>query len=247
MGVCFVFIRIQGFSMIFDGVVLAAVILSSIVAFLRGFIREVLTIVGVVGGLLASYFGGPFLIPLMRGWWGVDESLKGDEAQKLFDIVPLTVAADVCAYGAIFIVVVVVLSVLSHFLAVGAKKIGLGPVDRTLGVVFGIARAVVLLALLYLLPLFLISAEDRDEWFADSRSRVYIESTAKWIATFLPEAKIEEQKDASARALDKIDALKGAADIIAPQTEQKPAPAHQEEGYKGEERQTLDQLFETNQ
>jgi membrane protein required for colicin V production len=242
--------------MIFDGVVLAAVILSSIVAFLRGFIRECLTIVGVVGGMAASYFGGPFLTPLMRGWMGVDESLTGDKAQKLFDVIPLTLVADFCAYGLIFIVVVILLSVISHFLAAGAKKLGLGPVDRTLGVVFGIARAVVLLAILYLVPLFLFSEEDRKEWFAkDSRSHVYIESIAQWMATKIPNAPVEEKKESTQELLEKMDVLKSTGDAVNKAVEKADEAVQsmqngndgEKEGYRGEERETLDQLFETNQ
>lgn len=252
--------------MIFDAVVLAAVILSSIVAFLRGFIRECLTIVGVIGGLAAAYFGGPFLIPLMRGWLGVTETPAGEEAKKLFDIVPMTIVADVCAYGAIFIIVVIVLSVLSHFLSAGAKAVGLGPVDRTLGVVFGIARAVLLLALLYLPVLLLTGEKERDEWFADSRSRVYIEGTAKAIAAYLPKD-AEKTADTTARdtnekinetrkRLEDMEVLKNTADKANQildqgketlQNMQQPAPANDAEGYQGEERQDMNQLIESNQ
>jgi membrane protein required for colicin V production len=238
--------------MIFDAVVLAAVILSSIVAFLRGFIRECLTIVGVVGGMAAAYFGGPLLTPLMRGWIGVDESLTGDEAQKLFDIVPLTLVADFCAYGFIFVIVVIFLSVISHFLAAGARKLGLGPIDRTLGVVFGIARAVLLLAILYLVPLFLFSEEDRKNWFADdSRSHVYIESLAEWIAEKIPNAPVEQKKEETTNILEKMDVLKSTNDAVNNIINQNKAPtednAQPGNGYKGEERGNLDQLFENTQ
>jgi len=146
--------------MIFDAVILAAVILSSIIAFLRGFVREVLTIFGVVGGLAASYFGGPILVPLMRGWLGVKELAKDEKPEELFGMIPMTIVADVCAYGLIFIVVVIILSVLSHFLATGVKAIGLGPVDRILGVLFGVGRAILLMALIYL-PVYLLTQVKR--------------------------------------------------------------------------------------
>ena len=62
--------------MIVDILVLAVLLISALIAFLRGFIREVLTITGVVGGLAAAYFGGPLLAPLMRGWLGVQEGVE---------------------------------------------------------------------------------------------------------------------------------------------------------------------------
>ena len=58
--------------MIIDIIVGAVVIVSAIISFLRGFIREVLTIAGVVGGLAAAYFMGPMLTPTFKDWFGVD-------------------------------------------------------------------------------------------------------------------------------------------------------------------------------
>lgn len=264
--------------MIFDAIVLAAVIISSIIAFLRGFVREVLTIFGVVGGLAASYFGGPILVPLMRGWLGVKDLAKDEKPPELFGVVPMTIVADVCAYGAIFIVVVIILSVLSHFLATGVKAIGLGPVDRMLGVAFGVGRAVLLMALIYL-PVYLLTQEkDRDEWFAGSRTRVYVEGTSAWINGFLPKTQEDPndkdkkaEKDASAagealnkkmdalgQRLEDMEVLKNTADKAgAVMDSAKDALQGQQggtgdarsdvEGYKQDQRESLDQLIETTQ
>lgn len=252
--------------MILDGIVFVAIIISAIIAFLRGFIRELLTIVGVVGGLAASYFWGPVLVPITRGWLGVPEGKvpekEGEEAAKLFDIIPMTIVADVLAYGMVFLVVVILLSIASHMLSGWAKAIGLGPVDRTLGVVFGIARAVLLLSLLYLPVYLLTGKEERDGWFKGSHTRLYIEGGAKKIAEFLPEGankdlekttdeagqkmnetrkKLEEMKVLES-AGDKIDALKGDAG-----KEAAPTPQGNGEGYRPEDRQTMDQLIESNE
>ncbi len=253
--------------MIFDAIVLAAVLISAIIAFLRGFIRELLTIVGVVGGLAASYFGGPMMQPLMRGWLGVKEVAEGEKPQELFDLIPMTIVADICAYGSIFLVVVIILTVLSHFLATGVKAIGLGPADRLLGVAFGVARAVLVLALIYLFPFIMFTEKDRNEWFKDSHTRPYIEKVTAWIAARLPEvpvAKTEEAaKDATGKIdemgknLDKIELMKDAAEkadkaLDAFQKEPEPVkpavPAGTEsEGYKPDQRESLDQLIENNQ
>lgn len=252
--------------MIFDAIVLAAVLISSVIAFLRGFIRECLTIIGVVGGLAASYFAGPLLAPLMRGWLGVSDD--PEKVKKLFDIVPMTVVADVCAYGAIFVVVVIVLSVLSHFLSAGAKAVGLGPVDRAMGVVFGIARAMLLVSLLYL-PFYLLNdKEERDKWtfMQDSKSRYYVEEGAAMIARLLPEDtekkaddKVEEagkKMDETRQRLEDLDVLRKTTDKAGDALEKaqgalsKPAgsdTASDAQGYQPEQREKLDEIFETNQ
>ncbi len=255
--------------MIFDAVILAAVILSAVIAALRGFIREILTIIGVVGGLGAAFVGGPVLQPVMRNWLGVHDVAKGEEPQKLFDILPMTIVADICAYGLIFIVVVIALTVLSHFLATGVKAIGLGPVDRILGVLFGVVRAVLLMALLYLPVYLLVQDEERDEWFKGSYTRVHIEKTAAWIAGYLPkntEAKVEDKaSDASRKVdemsqrLDDMELMKKTADRAnealdaARGTLKKDAPPQptatptDSKGYKPEQREGLDALIEDAQ
>lgn len=232
--------------MLIDAIILGVLLVSAVFAFLRGFIREVLTILGVVGGLAASLAFGKQLVPLMSQWLGVDADAK--EPQLFAGVVPYTVVADVLAYGSIFLIVVIVLSVVSNLLAKWARTLGLGPIDRTLGVIFGIARGVLVLAVLYLLPYLLFTEESRREWFKDSRTIVYIESTAAWLAEFLP-ASVKNSTPGSggdatnplAKAtrdkLKDLELLKG--------DETKPdAVTSEEDGYGTDQRQNMQELIQ---
>lgn len=249
--------------MIFDAIILAAVILSAVIAALRGFIRECLTIVGVVGGLAAAIVGGPKLQPLMHSWFGVR---AGEDTPKLFDLISMEIVADVCAYGSIFVVVVIVLTVCSHLLASGVKAMGLGPVDRLLGVAFGIGRAILLMALLYLPVFLLVTEKERDGWFTGSYTRPYIEKTSSWIAGYLPkntEKNVDniaddatKKLDAMSRRIDDLDMLKNTADRANAALDAargtlndkaKPAPVESGEGYKPDQREGLDALIEDAQ
>lgn len=187
--------------MIADLVVAALIIVSAGIAFLRGFIREVLTIVGVVGGLIAAWTMGPTLVPYFSNWFGVPTDAKA-EMPKLMGLVPMDIVAMASAYAVVFIVVTIVLSLFSHVLAGAARKLGLGPVDRTLGVVFGIARAVFLLAFLYL-PFYLISGQaGHDELFKDSRAYVYVKGLSAWMAGYVPADAASSIVDGAGRARD---------------------------------------------
>lgn len=228
--------------MIIDIVVGVVTLLSALISFMRGFIREVLTIAGVVGGLVAAYFMGPSLAPLFKGWLGAGPD---DEPQKLFDIVPLSLVGDVAAYGAVFIIVVIIISVISHFTAGAAKAMGLGPIDRTLGVIFGIGRAIVLLGLLYLPFHLLMDDKTKEEVFAGSRTHYIIEKTAEFMVQFLPESQEVEQT-----AQDKIKEKLQEQDILKSddkkEDDEKPAATPDDkgaEGYKDEQREKLDALF----
>lgn len=232
--------------MFIDVIILGVLLVSAVFAFLRGFIREVLTILGVVGGLAASLTFGKQLIPLMSQWIGVDKDAK--EPQMLFDIVPYTVLAEVLAYGSIFLIVVIVLSLISGFLAKWARTIGLGAIDRTLGVVFGIARGVLVLAVLYLLPYLLFEADARKEWFKDSRMIVYIEKTSSWLAEFLPDS---IRKGPSANPGEKASNLAKATrdklkdlELLNGDAEKKPETVPAEEGYGLDQRQNMQELIQ---
>lgn len=232
--------------MFVDLVILGVLLVSAVFAFLRGFIREVLTILGVVGGLAASLAFGKQLVPLMNQWLGVDP--HAEEPQKLMDIVPLTIVAEVLAYGSIFLIVVIVLSLVSGFLAGWARTIGLGAIDRTLGVIFGIARGVLVLAVLYLLPYLLFEADARQSWFQGSRMIVYIEKTSAWLAEFLPDS---VKNTTPANAADQASSLTKATrdklkdlDLLKSEQEEKPITAPAEEGYGTEQRQNMQELIQ---
>lgn len=231
--------------MLIDAIILGVLFVSAVFAFLRGFIREVLTILGVVGGLAASLAFGKQLVPLMSQWLGVDENAK--DPQLLLGVVPYTVLADVLAYGAIFFVVVIVLSVISNLLAKWARTIGLGPIDRTLGVIFGIARGVLVLAVLYLLPYLLFPEDTRRDWFKDSRTIVYIETTAAWLAEFLPDSvknadPASAADSASSMAKATRDKLKDLELLKGDEGQKETAPPS-EEGYEPGQRQDMQELI----
>lgn len=231
--------------MIIDIVVAAVVLISAMISFFRGFIRELFTIAGVVAGFFAAVFFGPKLSPVFDGWLGVNKD--PEKIEKLFDIVPMNIVADICAYAAIFILVVIVVSVMSHFMSATVKAMGLGPIDRTLGVIFGIVRAVILLSLLYLPFHLLMGKESKDEYFGDSKTHYYIEKTSAYIAQFLPSSdKIKEQVNnkTGESIKDKLmdnDFLKDEKEKS--EIEVKPAP-NDEVGYEEKQREKLENLFE---
>ncbi len=248
--------------MLIDIIAVIVVLASTFIAFLRGFIREVLTIAGAAGALAAAYYGGPILIPYLRGWIGIDEAEVAEDASKmpkLFDTVPYDILATVISYGAIFVVVLIILSIISHIIAEIAKTIGLGAIDRTFGVIFGIARGVLLLGLLYL-PIFLThTTEDEqkkvERWFDGAQSHVYMEVTAKWIAQFLPETTKDDIKKQVEEGTEK--AIENGArdtlermDLLNNKTEHdnaRGAVPQDGTGYNENFREEMDELFQQEQ
>lgn len=105
-----------------DGAVLAVLVLSGLLAFARGFVQEVLSVAAWVGAIIAVVFVLPLVRPL---------------AQQVIDQ-PLV--ADIAAGGAIFLVALIALSILTGMIARRVKSSQLNAVDRSLGFLFGVAR-----------------------------------------------------------------------------------------------------------
>jgi membrane protein required for colicin V production len=239
---------------IIAGIILLA---SIIISILRGFVREVLTIFGILGGVIAAYIGGPLLSPIIKGWLGVSEGEGEAEPQKLFDIIPYPMLADFLAYAVIFIIFVIILSIISHFLAASVRNIGLGAVDRTLGMVFGLVRGVLLLGLLYLPVYYLVDGEQSEEygWLKNSKSRVYLEATSGWIVGLIPADSMDNIAEATKEIGEMNEARKKLQEmnvltpmpVPAPEDEPQKTPAKGDadpEGYSDDFRNKMDQLIE---
>lgn len=220
--------------------VLLVLLISAGVSFFRGFIREVLTIVGVIGGLLAALMFGKSLAPIVRGWFGI---VDGQEPDKLFDILPMTIVADGCAYVGIFLIVFIILQLFSHFISASAKAVGLGPVDRTLGVFFGLARGLLLLAILYLPFNAIVPEENKKSWFEGSVTAIYIQATSNWLASFLPDSK-EEAISETREKLQDMDILKSDGQKSDEPQAIREQSSGNEDGYTEKARENLENLIE---
>lgn len=238
--------------MIIDVLVLIILLISAGIAFMRGFIREVLTIAGVFGGLAAAYFGAPMFKPTMRGWFGVEE---GIEPERLFGILPYNIVADALSYGLIFIIVVTALSFISHALAEWAKRTGLGAIDRSFGFLFGLIRGILLLGLLYLPVHLFVEKDAKDSWFKDTKSHFYLEKVSAAMAEFLPEdaeaageaAMTQGEKIMDAREkLQEIELLKEdhVQELLQKAPDSLPNAAQTPNGYNEEFRDEMDQLID---
>lgn len=241
--------------MIFDTIVIAVLLISALHAFWRGFIREILTIFGAIGGLLAALAFGDDLRPLMDTWLGVG---SGEGAGKLFDVIPMTLVSAVLAYGAVFIIIFGVLSFISHLIAEQVRALGLGAVDRTLGVVFGLVRGLLILGIFYLPVHIVMDKDTKKEWFKESKTHLYVETVSSWIQKMMPSTMVpfldedkDDQSGKNAREnLEELDVLKPGS--MSRPKEDKGAAASDasstpESGYDSGTRRDLDRLIDQGQ
>jgi membrane protein required for colicin V production len=154
-----------------DLAVVAIVALSAVFAFARGFVREALSIVAWVGAGVITLYGFTWVFNL------VDQRVHN------------TLLSQVITGFGLFLSSLVVLTVLTGFVARMVHLTGLTPIDRTLGFIFGLARGLLLVCLAYLLlDLTLPQANDRPSWIRDAKSGPYLHEGADVLKGFVPES-----------------------------------------------------------
>ena len=130
-----------------------------------------------------------------------------------------------------------------------SKSMGLGPIDRTLGVFFGLARGILLLGLIYLPFHLLMDEQSKTQYFSDSKSFTYIERTSNYLSEFLPESKDIEnkiddiEKDTIKKKLFDNDILSNDDDGNDDKDTQ-PKKENTQTGYDQDKRETLENLIE---
>ena len=146
----------------FDLITIALVLISSIMAFARGFLREAFTIVAFAAGALAGLLGHHLLAPLVGSF-----------------IQPPTIA-EFAAGIILFIIVFIIVTILTSFVAKSLHKSGeIGAIDRVIGLIFGAARGVLVMALLVLLADKVIVKERMPDFLTKARTYPALESVAK--------------------------------------------------------------------
>ncbi len=188
-----------------DSIVAIIMLLSAIFAFFRGFVRELLTIVNIAGAAICAWLFSKDLLPVTDGWLGVDRTLSAEDKEKVKDIwgvVPPDVMSSFLSYALIFFGVFLILSLAGFYISSTIKALGLGPVDKLLGFVFGAARGFLIVFLIYLPFGYFLKFEQLPEVVRDSVSARYLEKAYVWFDDYSNDNK-DDIRETGDRLLDK--------------------------------------------
>jgi len=153
-----------------DAAILAVVVISAVIGFARGFVRETLAVLAWVGAALATLYGFDRVRDFVR------------------DYVSPVFLADAIAGASIFITMLLVLSGLARVLGRRARESLLGLLDRSLGAVFGLIRAGFIISALYLLVALMGGpSASRPAWAAGSRLLPWAQVGGDVLVKLLPE------------------------------------------------------------
>jgi len=149
-----------------DVVIISLIALSAILSLFRGFVKEALAL---ITWLIALWVAMAFYEEL-AAW--LSQWIAVPSAQK------------VTAFGILFVCVLLLGAIVNYLAGKLVDKTGLTGTDKMLGVVFGIARGAVIVAILVLLAG--LTPVPQDPWWQDSQFLGYFEDLAMWMRDFLP-------------------------------------------------------------
>ncbi|MEJ6477995.1 MAG: CvpA family protein [Octadecabacter sp.] len=134
---------------IIDGVVAVIIVLSALLAYSRGFVREAMAIAGWIGATVLAFIFADQVQPLIRQIPVVGEFI-GDSCE-------LSIIA---AFAAVFAVALVIFSIFTPLFSSLVQRSALGGLDQGVGFLFGVLRGVLLVAVAFFVYETILSAQD---------------------------------------------------------------------------------------
>lgn len=164
----------DGFTII-DGIVAVVIILSAVLAYSRGFVREALSIGGWALAAVVAYVVAPSVQPLMREI-PVLRDFLGESGEL----------AMIAAFAVVFAGALIIFSFITPLFAGAVQRSALGGIDRGLGFIFGVARGALLVAIAYLVYDRVI-VSDPMPMIDDSRSKIVFDQATQRLDEQLPQ------------------------------------------------------------
>lgn len=173
-----------------DIILVSIMVLSALLAMMRGVTREVLSISSWGGAAAAAFFA--YLQPELRE---IAHSYVQPQNNYLADIVLVI---------GVFFIVLIVLSFLTIRLSDRILDSRIGALDRTLGFVFGLARGLAIVVVAYMFYSWIIPKEKQFMWIKTARTLPIIELTSDLIISQLPPDAAEALRGGHAQPIEPV-------------------------------------------
>jgi membrane protein required for colicin V production len=186
---------------VLDLVVIGIVLISALLAAVRGFTREVLAIVAWVVAAAAAWYLHPTALPIAQQY------------------ISSNTVALVATIGAIFVITLIIVSIITVQISDLILDSRIGALDRTLGLFFGAARGFLICVIGWAFLGWLLQGQE-PEWATASKTRPAMENTRDNIIAMLP-----ENAEALIQRLRNKDAAPTEAEPAEPDPQRPAAPA----------------------
>ena len=152
-----------------DGILLAIMLVSAVLAMIRGFVREVLSIASWVAAAIAAYALYGQVLPF---------------AQQYINHPMMALGASVAA---VFLVTLIIVSYITMRISDFVLDSRIGALDRTLGFLFGAARGLLLVVVAMMFFNWFVVPEQQPNWILEAKSRPILLSVGERLVSVLPE------------------------------------------------------------
>ena len=152
-----------------DIILLAVMLISALLAMVRGFMREVLSITAWVLAAGATLYSYGKLLPFAKQYFNND------------------IVAAVAVVGGVFLLTLLVVSVLTVRVSDMVLDSRVGALDRTLGFLFGLGRGLIIVVIAYMFFDWLVPDRSKPDWVLHAKSKVVLSSAGDWIKAQLPD------------------------------------------------------------
>lgn len=197
-----------------DLILLGIMLISGLLALMRGFTREVLTLVAWGGAAIATYYA-------------IQQQALIDLALPYIDKPML---AKVAVGAGVFIIVLILISLISVKISDAVVDSSVGAFDRTLGFLFGLGRGFVLVVIAYLFYGWFETPDKQYPWVRNAMSLPLIQSAGHVLVSYMP--------------ADIADTLNNTALITNPEKSPTGADPAKDPAYQTNDQQGLDNLIE---
>ena len=154
---------------ILDIILLGVMLISGMLAMVRGFMREILSIAAWATAAIATIYLYSRLLPVAKGYFNND------------------IVASVAVVGGVFLATLLIVSAVTIKVSDMILDSRIGALDRTLGFLFGLGRGLIIVVVAFLFFDWLVPQKSQPEWVRNAKSKVVLQSTGDWLKAQLPD------------------------------------------------------------
>lgn len=154
---------------ILDIALLVVMLLSGLLAMIRGFMREILSIAAWAAAAVATLYLYSRLLPFAKQYFNNDIVAAG------------------AVIGGVFLGTLIIVSVITVRISDMILDSRIGALDRTLGFLFGLGRGLIIVVVAFLFFDWLVPQKSQPTWVSGAKSKVVLTGTGEWLKSLLPD------------------------------------------------------------
>ena len=152
-----------------DIILLLVMLVSGLLAMIRGFMREILSIGAWGVAALVTLYSYPRVLPLAKQYFTSDWWPRPCR--------PAVYSSPRC----------LIVSIITARISDMVLDSRVGALDRTLGFLFGLGRGLIIVVVAFLFFAWLVPDRSQPEWVRSAKSKLVLQNTGQWLMSMLPD------------------------------------------------------------